>query len=428
MPAMPPATAPLPAGLDLAAFRGVRYAGADLARVTTPPYDVIDEAARARLEEASPLSAVRLILPRDVDGVPGSRYGEAARLLNSWRADGTLAVDADPALYVYEERVGEHVQRGLLGALALVPFDAGIVLPHENTMAGVVADRLRLMEATQADLEPIFLVYDGAGGAAARAVAAAATGAPLAEARTEDGVEHRLWAITDPQELAAVQADLLPRRAVIADGHHRYTTYLQRQTARHEAGDGAGPWDRGLVLLVDTSAFGPQVHAIHRVLPGLALDDAVEQARAGFSVSAVDDGSPDALLEFLAGVPGHAFILSDGKQHWLLHDADRERLDAAMPTDRSQAWRELDVSVAHHFLIRGLWGLDDGEQVVGFEHDPAAALRAAQDADGTALLLKATPVDAVSAVAAADDRMPRKSTLFTPKPRSGMVMRTYADS
>ncbi|MDX6273765.1 MAG: hypothetical protein QOJ92_975 [Frankiales bacterium] len=428
MPAMPPATPPVPSGLDLAPFHGLRYADADIAAVTAPPYDVIDDAARARLEARDEHNVVRLILPRDTDGAEGSRYREAARLLQHWTEVGVLARDDEAALYVYEESVEGHVQRGLLGALALAPFDAGIVLPHENTMAGVVADRLALMEATEADLEPIFLVYDGAGGAAASAVEKASADTPMAEATTEDGVTHRLWAITDPGTLEAVRADLLPRKAVIADGHHRYTTYLQRQAARHAAGDGPGPWDRGLVLLVDTSSFGPQVHAIHRVIAELALDDAVERARPGFSVSAVDDGEPDQLLAFLAGVPGHAFLLSDGTEHWLLHDPDPTRLDTALPPGRSDAWRGLDVSVAHHLLIRGLWGLDDGEQVVGFEHDAAAAMRAAAQADGTALLLNPTPVGAVSAVAAADDRMPRKSTLFTPKPRSGLVMRTYADS
>ncbi|MDX6224324.1 MAG: hypothetical protein QOE64_700 [Frankiales bacterium] len=428
MPAMPPATPPVPSGLDLAPFHGLRYADADIAAVTAPPYDVIDDAARARLEARDEHNVVRLILPRDADGAEGSRYREAARLLQQWTDAGVLARDDEAALYVYEESVEGHVQRGLVGALALAPFDAGIVLPHENTMAGVVADRLALMEATEADLEPVFLVYDGAGGAAASAVEKASADTPMAEATTEDGVTHRLWAITDPGTLEAVRADLLPRKAVIADGHHRYTTYLQRQAARHAAGDGPGPWDRGLILLVDTSSFGPQVHAIHRVIAELALDDAVERARPGFSVSAVDDGELDQLLAFLAGVQGHAFLLSDGKEHWLLHDPDPTRLDTALPPGRSDAWRGLDVSVAHHLLIRGLWGLDDGEEVVGFEHDAAAAMRAAAQADGTALLLNPTPVGAVSAVAAADDRMPRKSTLFTPKPRSGLVMRTYADS
>ena len=152
------------------------------------------------------------------------------------------------------------------------------MLPHENTMAGPVADRLALMVSTEADLEMIFLVYDG-GGATGRAVAGVDRDDPLVDVTTADGVRHRVWAITDPEVLAEIAADLHGRRAVIADGHHRYATYLQYQARRHAAGDGPGPWDFGLAFLVDGSAFGPQVHAIHRAVPGLTADRAIELAR-----------------------------------------------------------------------------------------------------------------------------------------------------
>ena len=93
-----------------------------------------------------------------------------------------------------------------------------------------------------------------------------------------DGVRHRVWAITDPATLAAVAADLHGRRAVIADGHHRYATFLAYQAQQHADGAGAGPWDLGLAFLVDGSAFGPQVHAIHRAVPGLSAAEAVDRA------------------------------------------------------------------------------------------------------------------------------------------------------
>jgi uncharacterized protein (DUF1015 family) len=94
-----------------------------------------------------------------------------------------------------------------------------------------------------------------------------------------------------------------------------------------------------------------------------------------------------------------------------------------MPADRSAAWRGLDVTVAHHVLIRSAWGLDDNEGVVDFEHDVDSAVRSAEATHGTALLLRPTPVTAVAAVAAAGERMPRKSTLFTPKPATGLLLR-----
>lgn len=420
-----PPTVPDPGGLVLAPFRALRYAatGPELAAMTSPPYDVIDAEQRAVLEAASPHNVVGLILPRDEDG-PGSRYGLAARTLAGWRRDGTLVLDAEPALYVYEESVGGHVQRGLIGALGLTPTETGVVLPHENTMAGPVADRLALTEATEANLEPIFLVYEG-GGAAAAAVRAAAAREPLVTTATLDGVTHRLWSLTDPAGLAEVAADLLPRRAVIADGHHRYATYLQHQRDRHASGDGAGAWDYGLALLVDATGFGPQVHAIHRTVAGLPVRDAASRAEAVFMVRRLGEDMDSALAELRrAGAGGAAYLLADSQDRFLLTRPDRAAVDRVVPLDRSPAWRGLDVTIAHRLLISKLWGLTDTEDVVGFAHDVPAALAAVGDG-GTALLLNPTPVEAVTAVAAAGDRMPRKSTLFTPKPRTGLVLRPF---
>jgi uncharacterized protein (DUF1015 family) len=420
--------APRPHGLVLAPFRALRYdpARVDPATVVAPPYDVIDAAEQASLEARDPFNVVRLTLPRDEEG-PDSRYRLAGHRLDAWRRDGILQADPEPALYVYEQQADGHVQRGILGALGLTPAEDGIVLPHENTMAGPVADRLALMTAVEADLEPIFLVYDG-GGAASQLVAGIESTPPLVDMTTPGGVGHRLWAVTDPTTLAAVAEDLHARKAVIADGHHRYATFLRYQADRHAAGDGAGPWDLGLAFLVDGSAFGPQVHPIHRVVPGLAPEDAAVRAGAGFRVQEVTGGVEDAMDGLAkAGVDGTAFVVTDGDRSWLLTDPDAAQLEAALPTDRSDAWRSLDVTVAHLFLIRVLWTLEDREDVVDFKHDVPAALEAARQTGGVALLLNPTPVADVAAVAAAGDRMPRKSTLFVPKPATGLVMRAFAD-
>jgi uncharacterized protein (DUF1015 family) len=413
----------------LAPFRALRYDAerVDLSTVLAPPYDVIDDEEQQRLEARDPRNVVRLTLPRDDDG-PQSRYAAAARALGAWRAEGVLRADRAPALYVYEESSGAHVQRGLVGALGLTPAEDGIVLPHENTMAGPVADRLALMAAVEADLEPIFLVYDG-GGPASALVADADQWKPVVDVATADGIRHRLWAVTDAGRLAAVADDLRGRRAVIADGHHRYATFLRYQEERHVAGDGAGPWDLGLALLVDGSAFGPQVHAIHRVVPGLAAQEAAERASSGFRVQPLAGSVAEALDALAkAGVDGHAFVVTDGDRSWLLTEPEAGQVERALPADRSAAWRSLDVTIAHLFLIRVLWALEDREDVVDFRHDVPAALAAAKETAGCALLLNPTPVSDVAAVAAAGDRMPRKSTLFVPKPATGLLIRAFADA
>jgi uncharacterized protein (DUF1015 family) len=423
---------PRPSGLVLSALRALRFDPAvagDLARLTSGPYDVLSPDDVAELEASSEHNVVRLILPRDDDRGGQDRYARAAATLTAWRQAGVLRPDPEPALYVYEQSSGRHVQRGLLGALSLTPPEDEIVLPHENTMAGPVSDRLALYTAVEADLEPIFLVYDG-GGAASRAVADVDAHPPLVDAQLADGLRHRLWALTDPDQLAQIAADLLPRRALIADGHHRYATYLRRQAERHDAGDGAGPWDAGLCLLVDATAFGPEVHPIHRVLPAVDVDELAQQTATAMAVRRLSGGLDDALAALGdAGRSGLAFLLvsGDGDRMHLLTAPDPQRLAAALPPERSDAWRGLDVSVLHSFLIDALWGLQDAPGVVDYEHDVTGALRAAERSGGTAVLLNPTPVEAVAAVAAGGERMPRKSTLFTPKPATGLVIRDYRD-
>jgi uncharacterized protein (DUF1015 family) len=424
---------PVPPGLVLAPFRGLRFDEGVVGAVTSvvsPPYDVIDDAERDRLEAASDHNVVRLILPRDEDGSPDSRYERAAATLARWRADGSLVADDEPAIYVYEQTEGGHVQRGLLGAVALARPEDGIVLPHENVMPKVVADRLRLMETVGANLEPIFLVYDG-GGPASQMVASVEESDPLVDVTTpDDGIRHRLWAITDQERLAAIAADLLPRKAVIADGHHRYTTYLQAQDARYAAGDGPSDWDFGLTFLVDATAFGPQVHPIHRTIASLPIDVAVERAATTFTVEALDATDAGTAIKALeqAGESGTAFVLSDGNGKFhLLTAPSAASLDEAVPHDRTEAWRALDVTIAHFLLIQHVWQLEDSVDVVDFQHSTDDALAAARVSGGTALLLNPTPVADVVAVASAGDRMPRKSTLFTPKPRTGLVIRPVRD-
>jgi uncharacterized protein (DUF1015 family) len=410
-------------GLSLAPFRGLRPRVDDeqLGRLLCPPYDVIDAGTREQLLAGDPENAVAVILPEPTP----SGYAQAGRRFAEWLHSGRYAADAEPALYVYELQDGSgQVTRGLLGAVELRDAADGVILPHENTMAGPVADRLAVMAATGADLEPIYLIYDG-GGAASDLLAIAERQPPVAQARTRDGLTHRLWTVTDPAELAAVEADLTKRRALIADGHHRYATYQERQR-QQQAAHGSGPWDRGLALLVDSTEFGPQVHAIHRVITGLQLADALGRIDGRAEVVAFD-GPPAAALERISEQPGFAAVLTDRKQTYLLIDTDRALAGAAARPGDVPALGALDVSVLHRGLVESVWQLSDDEATVGYAHDVDEALAAAAERHGTAVLLRPTPVRAVADVAAAGARMPRKSTLFTPKPASGLVMRRLAD-
>jgi uncharacterized protein (DUF1015 family) len=410
-------------GLSLAPFHGLRpqLDGEELGRTLCPPYDVIDAQLRAELLDRDPENVVSVVLPQPT----AAGYADAAKRLDAWVTSGRYAADPEPALYVYELRdSGGQATRGLLGAVELRPAEDGVILPHENTMAGPVADRLEVMTATGTDLEPIYLVYDG-GGPASELLRSVDAQDPTAQCTTPDGITHRLWSVTDPDALQTVAADLGTRRALIADGHHRYATYLERQRRRRES-DGPGPWDRGLALVVDSSEYGPQVHAIHRVVRGLSVETAASALVDLADVERVDD-SPAAALDRVTGLAEFAAVLTDGTATYLVVDHDRRLAVAAIRPGEPEALGDLDVTVVHRALVERVWGLTDDVDTVGYAHSVDEALTNARAGEGVALLLRPTPVAAVAAVAAAGARMPRKSTLFTPKPASGLVMRRLAD-
>jgi uncharacterized protein (DUF1015 family) len=332
------------------------------------------------------------------------------------------------------------VQRGLIGALRLVPPDSPSVLPHEDVMPGPVEGRRELMATTRANLEPIFLLYDGAvaggpAGATALVDEVAGTRAPLLTAVTDDGTRHRIWALTDPAEQAAVAEDLAARTALIADGHHRYAAYLKLQDEARRAGQGDGPWDYGLAFLVDSAAYPPRIGAIHRVIPGLTPGRAVEMAKGAMRVQRLAPGAgPDGGLAAAvarlaqAGRGGPAFLLTDGGEQYLLTEPAPERVAEAMPPSHSARWQQLDAAVLRELLIGSVWGLADADPDVLVVHgDPAAAVQAARDAGGTAIICNPVLAADVLAVAENGERMPRKSTSFGPKPRTGLVLREWAD-
>jgi uncharacterized protein (DUF1015 family) len=402
--------------LELEPFRGVRYAPervSGLAEVTSPPYDVIFRDSEDQLMAADPHNVVRLILPRP-------DYQHAAKTLHAWLDEGVLVTDPEPALYVYEQSsAGAVIQRGVIGALRLVPPEAGIVLPHENVSPGPVAGRLALMEATQANLEPIFLLYSGSPGATARIIAGAIGAEPLLDAEADDGLRHRLWATTDPADLAAIGTDLAPRQALIADGHHRYAAYRKLQR-RH---GGPGPWDYGLALLVDSSAYPPHIGAIHRVVGGLDVQHAVKLAAAAFEVRPLPGAD---VPEAAAKLAGPAFILAGDGHAYVLSDPDERQLRDAMPPGTSAAWQALPAAILQELLITKLWELTDDDATVRVvHHDAGAAVQMARQTAGTAVLCGPMSPEDVYAVAARGEKVPRKSTSFAPKPRTGLVLRTF---
>jgi uncharacterized protein (DUF1015 family) len=406
-----------------APFRGLRFdpdVVGDLGAVTAPPYDVISPAARDAYEARSPYNMVRLILARTEHQGP-DRYRPVAELMAAWRDQGALVLDPVPALYLYEEtyqlRGRRGVQRGVLASVTL-DDSATWILPHERTMAGPVGDRLHLLEATRANLSPVFGVYAGAGRGGAVLDDLSATPAAV-DSVDEAGVRHRLWPVTDQERIAAWCGGLAGYRVLIADGHHRYRTSLAYREAMR-ATAGPGPWDQVLMFLVDADLHGPSIEPIHRLLVDLPARAVLEALTEDFEARPA--GSLAELEAALAALPAETtgFGLVGPGQSWLLVASDQAALMAEVGTDR----HPLDAEVLHGPVLAKRLGVKDFERQVVYDNDLAAA--AAQVEGGAAaslVVLRPTPFAQVVAVAQSGGTLPQKTTFFYPKPRDGLVIR-----
>ncbi|WP_245160521.1 DUF1015 domain-containing protein [Blastococcus sp. CT_GayMR20] len=380
---------------------------------------------------------MRPILPlvdRSPSGsAPSTAVGSAelaAETLANWIRDGILERDAAPAMWLYELRPagGAPATVGWLGVVALPPAGSSAVLPHEDTFPVAVEGRRALLAATATDLEPIVLAHDPEP-VVAELTDRARTDPPTLELRDTDDVLHRLWRETDPQVLSRLTEALGRTHAVIADGHHRFAA--ARANSRSQPAVAGS--DAVLALVTPMGAGGLRVDPIHRVVPDLTLDAAVAAASQGFRVTELartsSGGTSDvavAVRRWLDDPRATGFLATDGSRLVQLQSPSGAVL-AAVPPEAPAAWRGLDVVLAHHGLLDLLWHRRDDPESVLIAHTVGEALGAAVERSGVALLLRAPSPADVAAVARAGARMPRKSTLFVPKPRTGLVLRPLAD-
>ncbi|MDR1535916.1 MAG: DUF1015 domain-containing protein [Planctomycetota bacterium] len=428
-------------------FPGWRYdpGKADPARVTAPPYDVIDPEGQARLYGRDDRNVVRLILGREFpdDSPRNNRYTRAAGHLDAWRGDGLFIQDRQ-AVYPYEQSFSaggrELVRRGFFARVRLSEWGAEGVYPHEKTMAGPKRDRLELMRATRGNLEPVFGLLADPGGTVASTLAGLADYSPCLEVRDDEGVDNRMWVVDGRERLHRLLSLAPEPRILIADGHHRYETALAYQAEIRDGFRAAGqtPPPRGeldcdyiLMLLVPDSDPGLVVRPTHRLVHGLAgwdLPGFLAACERNFLVSPV---SREELAAGLAGEGEPVFGLAADGRLFLLSLRSREAMAALFPGE-PEAWRALDVSVLHALLLGDLLGIDEDKLLrrenIVYLKDGEEAVRAAEEGrDGTqcAFILRPTPMRRVREVAEAGAVMPQKSTYFYPKPLSGAVFHLF---
>jgi uncharacterized protein (DUF1015 family) len=416
---------------ELRPFRALRYdpSRVALSRVLAPVYDVVSPEDRATYYTRDPHNAIRLELTQRVEDEAGTDYAEAARALAAWRREGVLALDAEPALYVLRQRFsgpgGSTLERtGFFGALRLEDYASGVVRPHERTLAGPKADRLKLLRATRANLSAVFLLYEDRACKLGPLLEAALAEPGAVTAEDGSGVAHALAPLREAASVRAVVEFLAERALVIADGHHRYETALAYRDERRAAAgrvDAEAPEERLLVYLANAFSPGSLLLPIHRLLRvGAAPDEAAWRRleACGFArreVPVADaEAVPAALDAHLAPLAGfHAFAADDGsgrlRVFWRAADA------------------ELPVRVIHREVLDGVFGLDDEAVRQGAVAFPKSALQTARDLrEGrgrVALYLNPLTPDDVFRVTAAGETLPQKSTFFHPKLPTGLLFR-----
>lgn len=417
-------------------FRGTRYTAAagPLSELIAPPYDVISPAQRRALAARNPRNSVLLELAEGGE----ERYGRVAGLLRAWTSEGALHRDDEPMLYVYEQEFVEagttYRRRALIAAVEAQPWEEGAVKPHEFTMSGPKADRLKLLQATSMQFSPVFMIArDRAGQLAGFIERTMASRGPDATATSIDGDQHRLWAVVAGTFEMRQLAPLLAESFYIADGHHRYETAVNYRDWRLAQGDlpSSHPARFAMTAIVSAADAGLVIRPIHRMVPRPAPANWREQLGATFEIteSAVPTGA-GPLEALLGGGALVALGLEPGKAH-VLRRKPGASLRGAVPPGRSEAWAAIPPNVLRYGVLEPLWGISDDDLragVVEYSHDTAEVLEfMAAHPGSAAFMLEPVGIDSVMSLADQGERMPQKSTFFHPKLGTGLVFHQLDD-
>jgi len=427
--------------LRIAPFAGFRYNPEkipDLTPVVAPPYDMIPPAQKDILYDRHPHNIVRLILPRDSrDGSGPDRYARATADYRAWKKEKVLLQDPEPSIYAYRqdyEWEGISYQRlGFIARVALAEFGQG-AFPHESTLSGPKADRLRLLTASRANFSSIFSLFSDEEGRVQDRLGAETAGPPLAEVVDDGAVTHRLWRLSRPEFHSWLNNQMRDKQFIIADGHHRYETALEYRRLAKERNDGScGDCDYVMMFLAPMESPGLTILPFHRLLD--CGGGTLEKLKKGFEAEAIPlagdraTGAASIMQYLKKGPPDRpVFVFYQGGDHAygliLKEDFDAQPFFRPGTTKQVAA---LDVTVLHQVVFDGLLGFDEQELVQGgrisFFSRPADAVGTAREGDGqAAFFLRATRKEQVWKVAVSGQKMPQKSTNFHPKLTTGLVI------
>jgi len=417
---------------EIAPFKGIVYGpdlAGDAARLICPPYDAIPPAMQQELYGSSDYNAIRLELPAEADP-----YAASAAQLREWLAAGVLVRDDEPALYpcfqTFKDEHGvTHTRKGVFAALRLYDFAEQEVLPHERTLSGPKADRLKMFRETGANISSIFGLYADPARSADNAIEEFVTQhEPFIDA-TFQGVRNRLWRVTDPELIAAVQSVLAGLKVYIADGHHRYETgiaYRNERAAANPDHTGCEPYNYIMAYLTNIYDEGLLILPIHRLVHGLPSFDAecfIKSLDKHFTVWELPGHK--ALDEFLAGCSkciSYGIVLPGVTLGITLDCKPEEALSTPVP----EVMRQLGVVLLHDLVFGQILGItaeatSKESNLVYVKNEQEVFDAVASGKAQMGVVMKPTRVGQVVDVAASGEVMPQKSTWFYPKVMTGMV-------
>ena len=421
-------------------FSGVRYQPElfpDLSQVVAPPYDVIDEPLQVKLQGQSDHNVVWIDLPPKKGEFPD--YEFAAKKYQAWKKAGALIKDKEPGLYLYFQSYTladgrEFTRKGFFARRRLESFENGGVKPHEKTFAGPKADRLKLTQATRANLSPIFGLYPDPKNHVGPRLEEISQGEAFADFKTEEGYRHRMWRVADPALIEGILEEIQSQHILIADGHHRYETALNYRELRKnelaEAYTGEEGFNFVLMYLCALEDPGLVVLPTHRVLserPNVE-PELVQQLLASYAeIKDFAWGELKTALEFMEqeGERDHVIgWVHDRKIQVLAFD--REKLLNSEELNRLHyALRDLDVTILHNLILEEILGVSKGAQreygTLKYIKKAEDVLKVTQENNSYGFLLNATKVAQMEAVTQIGETMPQKSTFFYPKVPTGLI-------
>lgn len=438
--------------MNILPFRGYRYnlnKVGKLDDVISPPYDQFKEGLDDLLFARHPNNMAHLIVNKETatDSETDNRYTRSKALLDRWLQSQVFMQDAEPSLYpyyqTYDVEGSSRTRKGFIALGEVTEYSERIVLPHERTLSKPKQDRLNLLRATLADTGLVFMLYsDPAGDVEKLLDEAAATRADM-EALDLNGESNKLWRVADTSWVAKIQALLQAKSVIIADGHHRYEVacLFSQETATRATDDVRwGLYRYKLMSFVRLESEGITIFPIHRLLHSLRDFDAAALLRRMAEFFIVEEYPTDrsdkfTTLDFLmqsskkqrrAGANAFVLYLPSLEKFALAKLRPETAGQLAWPSEKSQTWRKLDVSVLQVVLLGRLLGI--GEQQLADQanleyvshHADAVSLADAKQYQ-CAVLLNATPIEQVQAVVEAGDILPQKSTHFHPKLMEGLV-------